>query len=223
MSAKNKIALSLILTFALVAMAVSATCLIGCKGAGASRPKSEIPKETVKQASSAEPTKVKLETSLGNITIELDEKAAPITVKNFLMYVEDGYYDGTIFHRVMPDFLIQAGGFTVDMIHKRTKPPIVSEDGNGLKNDRGTVAMARTGEPNSANSQFFINVKNNGNLNKVFKDGSGYAVFGKVIDGMDVVDKIAAVKIAKQQPYMPATPVMINKAAVVKDARPEKK
>ncbi len=137
---------------------------------------------------------VELKTNMGSIKVELFADKSPITVKNFLGYVDDKFYDGTIFHRVMDGFMIQGGGFTRDKEQKKTKSPIKNEAPNGVKNDRGTLAMARTGDPNSATSQFFINHKNNENLNRPNPDGHGYAVFGKVIDGMDVVDKIAKVE-----------------------------
>jgi peptidyl-prolyl cis-trans isomerase A (cyclophilin A) len=135
-----------------------------------------------------------METSQGTIKIELFEKEAPISVKNFLGYVNKGFYNGTIFHRVINGFMIQGGGFSTDFAQKPTGAPVKNEAANGLKNDRGTIAMARTGMPDSATSQFFINVKNNDMLNRPNPDGFGYTVFGKVIEGMDVVDKIKAVK-----------------------------
>ena len=137
---------------------------------------------------------VVMETSMGTIKIELFEDKAPITVKNFLAYVDDKHYDGTIYHRVIKDFMIQGGGYDADMKQKKTKPAITNESGNGLMNTRGTLAMARTGDPNSATSQFFINTVDNDFLNKAkSRDGVGYCVFGKVVEGMDVVDKIRAV------------------------------
>lgn len=138
-------------------------------------------------------TVVILETSKGEIEIELDTDKAPITVENFLEYVDAGFFDDTIFHRVIPDFMIQGGGFTADMSQKKTRAPIKNEADNGLKNDRGTLAMARTRDVNSATAQFFINLKDNDFLNHGSRD-FGYAVFGRVTDGMDVVDKIARVK-----------------------------
>jgi len=166
-----------------------------------------------------QPKRVKLETSMGDIVIELAEKSSPETVKNFLQYVQDGFYDGTIFHRVIPIFMVQGGGFTVDMSMKKTHPPIVNEASNGLKNDRGTIAMARTQNPNSATSQFFINHGGNDNLNFVDGHNPGYAVFGKVVEGMDVVDKIAAVKTTRKGRYsnVPVEPVVIKSAKVVSD------
>ena len=137
-------------------------------------------------------TKVRISTTKGDIVVELNEAKAPVTCKNFLQYVQDKFYDGTIFHRVMKGFMIQGGGMTADMRQKLTKPSIVNEAKNGLKNDRGTIAMARTSDPDSATSQFFINHANNDFLNAGVRD-AGYAVFGKVVEGMDIVDKIAAV------------------------------
>jgi cyclophilin family peptidyl-prolyl cis-trans isomerase len=137
-------------------------------------------------------TKVRISTSKGDIVVELNAEKAPITCKNFLQYVQDKYYDGTIFHRVINSFMIQGGGMTADMKLKDTREPIVNESKNGLRNDRGTIAMARKPDPDSANSQFYINLVNNDPLN-YGGPGTGYAVFGKVISGMDVVDKIAVV------------------------------
>ncbi|PKL50558.1 MAG: peptidylprolyl isomerase A [Planctomycetes bacterium HGW-Planctomycetes-1] len=136
--------------------------------------------------------KIKIETSKGDIVVELDHAKAPVTCKNFLDYVADKYYDGTIFHRVIKGFMIQGGGMTADMRQKQTKPSIVNEAKNGLKNVRGTIAMARTNDPDSATSQFFINHANNDFLNAGVRD-AGYTVFGKVVEGMDVVDAIAIV------------------------------
>lgn len=135
-----------------------------------------------------------LKTSAGDITIELDAENAPITVENFLAYTKEDFYSGTIFHRVIDNFMIQCGGMTEDMGSKQTHSPIKNEADNGLKNDRGTLAMARTNDPDSATSQFFINHKNNDFLNYTGPSNPGYAVFGKVVDGMDIVDKIASVK-----------------------------
>ncbi|MGH7774059.1 MAG: peptidylprolyl isomerase [Candidatus Binatia bacterium] len=159
---------------------------------------------------------VVLATTLGDIEIELDPEKAPITVKNFIDYVKAGYYEGTIFHRVIPGFMIQGGGLTPDMRDKREgqRAPIKNESGNGLKNEVGTVAMARTPVPDSATSQFFINVKDNAFLNRdQAQDGVGYAVFGKVTKGMDVVRKIEQVKTGSKG--MPLEPVVIKSAKVV--------
>ena len=169
-----------------------------------------------KKAENAAP-RVRLETNMGNIVIELNEKAAPVTVKNFLSYARTGFYNGTIFHRVIPNFMIQGGGFTADMQQKQTGQPIINEASNGLKNDRGTTAMARTNNPNSATSQFFINHKSNDFLNYTGPGNPGYAVFGKVVEGMDVVDKIAGVKTGAKYPHkdVPVEPVIIKSASVI--------
>ena len=155
-----------------------------------------------------------METSLGSITIELDQAKAPITVKNFLSYVDEKFYDGTIFHRVIGNFMIQGGGFTADMQQKRVKAPIKNEAGNGLKNMTGTLAMARTNVVDSATAQFFINVVDNDFLDhqNTTPQGFGYAVFGKVIEGMDVVDKIKAVKTGSKMGFsdVPAEAVVIQ-------------
>ncbi|MBF5005717.1 peptidylprolyl isomerase [Diaphorobacter caeni] len=162
--------------------------------------------------------KVKLTTSMGEIVVQLEPAKAPKTVDNFLMYVKDKHYDGTIFHRVMDGFMIQGGGFTADMQQKATKPPVPLEASNGLKNDKYTIAMARTGNPNSATSQFFINVKNNDSLNAPNPDGYGYTVFGKVVSGTEVVDKIKAVATGNKGGHqnVPTTPVVIESATLVK-------
>jgi len=162
---------------------------------------------------------VQLETSMGIIKIELYPEKAPVTVKNFLTYVREGHYDGLIFHRVIGDFMIQGGGFTKDMRERKGKhPPIKNEADNGLKNDRGAVAMARTGVVDSATAQFFINTVNNDFLNHRGKtpQGYGYAVFGKVIEGMEVVDKIRAVPTGATGSFqdVPKSPVTILKATV---------
>lgn len=173
------------------------------------------------QTSTPNTQRVRLATSLGDIVIELDAVKAPKTVENFVAYVKAGHYDDTIFHRVIDNFMIQGGGFTANAQQKLTKAPIPLESRNGLKNDRGTVAMARTGVPDSATSQFFINVKNNDFLNA--QEGpvpNGYAVFGKVVAGMDVVDKIRAVPTngdrGAPMPNMPLMPVFIKTATLEK-------
>jgi len=157
---------------------------------------------------------VLMETSLGSITIELDQAKAPITVKNFLSYVDEKFYDGTIFHRVIGNFMIQGGGFTAEMQQKRAKAPIKNEAGNGLKNMTGTLAMARTNVVDSATAQFFINVVDNDFLDhqNTTSQGFGYAVFGKVIQGMDVVEKIKAVKTGSKMGFsdVPAEAVVIK-------------
>ena len=162
---------------------------------------------------------VKLTTNFGDITLELNAEKAPITVANFLQYVESGFYDGVIFHRVINDFMIQGGGFDVNMKQKPTKDEIKNEADNGLANDNYTVAMARTSIPDSASSQFFINIADNDFLNHTAPSSSGwgYCVFGKVVAGMDVVDKIKAVKTTTKAGHrdVPVEPVIIEKASVI--------
>jgi peptidyl-prolyl cis-trans isomerase A (cyclophilin A) len=162
--------------------------------------------------------RVKLATSAGDILVELDQAKAPKTVENFLQYVGDKHYDGTVFHRVIDGFMIQGGGFTADMQQKPTRAPIALEASNGLKNDRYTIAMARTGNPNSATSQFFINVKNNDSLNAPNPDGYGYTVFGRVVSGTDVVDKIRAVQTGNKggMQNVPLEPIIIKSATLAK-------
>jgi peptidyl-prolyl cis-trans isomerase A (cyclophilin A) len=169
------------------------------------------------QAGEGKSPVVLMSTSLGDIKIELNEAKAPITVKNFLAYVNSKFYDGTIFHRVIPNFMIQGGGFDKDMHQKPTNAAIKNEADNGLKNDTGTIAMARTGDPNSATAQFFINVVDNAGLNRPKPDGYGYAVFGKVIEGMEVVKKIENVKTTTKMPYqnVPVDPVIIKSVRVI--------
>jgi peptidyl-prolyl cis-trans isomerase A (cyclophilin A) len=163
----------------------------------------------------AQAQKVKLATSEGDIVLQLDAAKAPKTVENFVQYVKAGHYNGTVFHRVINNFMIQGGGMTADMKEKPTRPPIPLEARNGLNNERGTVAMARTSDPNSATAQFFINVKDNDFLNAArAQDGNGYTVFGKVISGMEVVDKIRAVPTAPGD--VPIKPVTIKKATLEK-------
>ena len=162
--------------------------------------------------------KVTMETSMGKIELELDDAKAPKTVANFIAYAKAGHYDGTIYHRVIPNFMIQGGGFTKDMVQKDTQAPIKNEAANGLKNARGTLAMARTMVVDSATSQFFINLVDNDFLNYRGPDPRmfGYAVFGKVTAGMDVVDKIAKVKTGFAGPHqdVPVEPVVITKVTV---------
>ena len=160
---------------------------------------------------------VELQTSMGKIVIELNEQVAPVTVKNFLEYVQAGFYDGTIFHRVIPGFMIQGGGFTSKMIRKKTLDPIINEAKNAQSNKRGTIAMARSNNPNSATSQFFINHKDNDFLNYMDDNQPGYAAFGKVIEGMDVVDAIASVKTTTRDGMenVPVEPVIIVSAKIV--------
>jgi peptidyl-prolyl cis-trans isomerase A (cyclophilin A) len=185
--------------------------------------------ETAKEANiernimKSETNLVKFQTSMGDIILELNAQAAPVTVKNFLQYVADGFYDGTIFHRVIPGFMIQGGGLTAEMEEKQTRETIINEASNGLGNERGSIAMARKNDPDSATCQFFINHKNNTFLNYVENGNPGYTVFGKVIEGMDTVDAIASVKTTtrrnKTQGYnmenVPDKPILIQSATVV--------
>ncbi len=161
---------------------------------------------------------ITLHTNFGDITLELDFEKAPKTAANFKQYAEDGFYNGTIFHRVIDGFMIQGGGFTADMNQKDTREPIENEPDNGLSNDNGTIAMARTVDPHSASAQFFINVKDNGFLNHSSKDmqGWGYCVFGKVTEGMDVVNQIKGVKTGNKAGHqdVPVEDVVIEKVTV---------
>ncbi|MEK6702275.1 MAG: peptidylprolyl isomerase [Planctomycetota bacterium] len=164
---------------------------------------------------------VELKTSLGPIVLKLDAEKAPVSTKNFLDYVAAGHYDGTIFHRVIESFMVQGGGFTVDMKQKAVNKPIVNEYKNGLKNTRGTVAMARLGgNPDSATCQFFINVVDNGFLDREQSDGAAYAVFGRVVTGMDVVDKIRKTPTGTKSGMsdVPVKPVVIESARTLTDA-----
>ena len=168
-------------------------------------------------ATSAYAQRVTVTTSLGDIVVELNAAKAPKTVDNFLQYVKAGQYDGTVFHRVIENFMIQGGGFSPDLKEKPTRAPIPLEARNGLSNSRGTLAMARTSDPNSATAQFFINVQDNTFLDAAKSpDGNGYAVFGKVVSGMDVVDRIRVVQTGNRGPYqnVPLQPVTIIKATV---------
>lgn len=187
-----------------VALAAGAILVLGAVGCGGG-PKG--------------PAKVLLKTTLGEITLELDAEKAPVTVRNFLGYVESGFYDGTIFHRVIPGFMIQGGGLTADMVEKPTKPAIANEAGNGLKNLRYAIAMARTGEVHSATSQFFINHDDNAYLDhrdETIK-GFGYCVFGRATAGLEVVDAIAAVPTGTRGMHenVPLQPVTILSASVI--------
>jgi peptidyl-prolyl cis-trans isomerase A (cyclophilin A) len=166
----------------------------------------------------ADAPRVKFATTLGDFVVELAPEKAPKTVENFLQYVNDKHYDGTVFHRVIDNFMVQGGGFTADMQQKPTRPPVPLEAGNGLKNVVGTIAMARTADPNSATSQFFINVRDNVSLDAPNPDGHGYTVFGKVVSGMDVVSKLKAAPTGSKPPYqnVPLTPIVINSATVLK-------
>jgi peptidyl-prolyl cis-trans isomerase B (cyclophilin B) len=160
---------------------------------------------------------ITLKTNFGDIVIELNPEAAPKTCANFEQYVRDGHYDGTLFHRVIDGFMIQGGGMTTAFIPKPTRAPVENEAKNGLKNARGTIAMARTGDPHSATAQFFINVSNNAFLDYPGQDGWGYCVFGKVSQGMDVIDKIKGVRTGSRHGHqdVPVEDVLIEKAEIV--------
>lgn len=164
-------------------------------------------------------TRVQMKTTFGTITLELDGEKAPKTVENFLNYVKDGFFDGTIFHRVIDNFMIQGGGFDTEMRQKPTLDPIENEADNGLTNDRGTIAMARTMDPNSATAQFFINVKDNDFLNHTGKNmqGWGYAVFGRVVEGDNVLDKIRKVETGSMAGHqdVPREPIVIESVTVI--------
>jgi peptidyl-prolyl cis-trans isomerase A (cyclophilin A) len=178
-------------------------------------------KEATTTVEKAANPKVLIKTTLGDITVELNAEKAPKSVENFLQYAKDGFYNGTIFHRVIGNFMIQGGGFTPDLHQKPTRPSIQNEAKNGLKNERGTIAMARTPDPHSATAQFFINVVDNHNLNYVSDERPetwGYAVFGKVTSGMDVVDKIRATPTGPKGPFrsdVPTADVVIDKVEVL--------
>ncbi|WP_420474333.1 peptidylprolyl isomerase [Noviherbaspirillum sp. ST9] len=173
---------------------------------------------SLEAAIAADAPQVSLKTSMGEIVLELYPEKAPKSVENFLQYVKSGHYNGTVFHRVISNFMIQGGGFDKDMNQKPTKAPIENEAKNGLKNEAYSVAMARTSAPHSASAQFFINVKNNSFLDYPGQDGWGYAVFGKVVKGTDVVDKIKAVETTNSGMHrdVPAKPVVIESASIVK-------
>lgn len=157
---------------------------------------------------------IRFETSLGAFTIEFFEKDAPVSVANFLKYIDDGFFDGTVFHRVVPGFVIQGGGFTEDMTQKKTLAPIKNEADNGLKNERGSLSMARTNDVNSATSQFFVNLKDNEFLDHT-RGNFGYAVFARVTEGLDVIDKIAAVETGRKKGFddVPVEPVIMTKVS----------
>ncbi len=194
----------------LLVMCLALVLGIGC---------ASLPCASTSAAKGGKNVKVKLQTSKGDIVLELDGEKAPVTVENFVQYVKDGFYDGVIFHRVIDGFMIQGGGFTPDMNQKTTRASIKNEADNGLKNDVYTIAMARTPDPHSASAQFFINVKDNDFLNfrSPTAQGWGYAVFGKVVEGSDVVDAIAKVKTGNFGPFgdVPLEPVLITRAEVL--------
>jgi cyclophilin family peptidyl-prolyl cis-trans isomerase len=190
----------------LLFLSLAASLMTGCSSSG---------------SSSGPNPKVVMETSMGNVTMELFQDKAPISVKNFLTYVDNHHYDGTIFHRIIPTFMIQGGGMGADMTEKATLPPIKNESSNGVKNERGTLAMARTNIPDSATSQFFINVVDNAFLNRASApDSVGYAVFGRVIDGMDVVDKIRDAPTGQQDiPLQPVVIISVRRVATAPGAK----
>ena len=177
---------------------------------------SALPAAHAAETPAAQP-KVEFVTTMGKFVVQLDPARAPKTVANFLEYVKSGFYKGTIFHRVIPGFMVQGGGFTANMQQKPTRPPIPLESQNGLRNLRGTIAMARTANPNSATAQFFVNVVDNASLDYPKPDGYGYAVFGKVISGMDVIDKIVAVPTQNEGMFqnVPVKPIVIEDAKVL--------
>lgn len=210
----SRLALKLLLVAVLVpAVLVSTSCKQ--KDNSAQNTAQSTPAGDTSETQGGNPVVI-ISTSKGDIKVELFKNEAPITVENFLSYANDGFYDGTIFHRVIPNFMIQGGGFTPDFVQKETKAPIKNEATNGLKNDRGTLAMARTQVVDSATSQFFINLVGNDFLNNGARD-YGYAVFGKVIDGMDVVDAIAGVPTANKGMHgnVPTEDVVIESVKVV--------
>lgn len=195
--------------------ALVSACLLS---ASVIAPAQETAPAAVPPPAAAKPVKVQIDTSKGAIELELDPAKAPISVANFVAYAKKGHYDGTIFHRVIPGFMIQGGGFTADMTQKPVAAPIKNEGGNGLDNKRGTVAMARTPAPDSATSQFFINVADNPMLDRAnSQDGVGYAVFGKVTKGMDVADAIVGVPSGKKGPHanVPNDPIVIKSIKIV--------
>lgn len=193
--------------------------LVGCENKNASE---STQTETATQETTAVNNPlVEIDTSAGTMVVQLDAEKAPVTVDNFLTYVKDGFYADTIFHRVIPGFMIQGGGFTTDFTQKTTRAPIKNEANNGLQNKRGTIAMARTMDPNSASAQFFINLADNDFLNYRSDAEQGYAVFGKVVEGMDVVDAIAKAKTSTRAGHadVPTENVVIKSMKVIDDAQ----
>lgn len=198
--------------------AKAAAKTVAAKPAAKVPSKAEAKAEATAATNAPAPSKVLLKTNLGDITLELYPDKAPKSVENFLTYVKLGFYDGTIFHRVIAGFMIQGGGFTPDLRQKKTRAPVVNESKNGLSNLRGTLAMARTADPNSATAQFFINTVDNPRLDYAGDANPGYCVFGKVVAGLDVVDKIRAVPTGAQGPFpsdVPTTAVVIEKATIL--------
>ena len=202
-------------------MSLLALALVLAQAAPLAPPAAEAPPKPVPAGPVVALDVAQGRTALGTITIALNPEKAPISVRNFLAYLRAGHYDGTIFHRVIPGFMVQGGGFTIELEEKATRPPIRNEAKNGLRNSRGTVAMARTGDPDSATSQFYVNVRDNHRLDFGI-GGAGYAVFGEVIEGMDVVDRIATVPTTSRGPHqnIPQVAVVIKKAREVKAAAP---
>ena len=225
----KRLLLALVLMLPALALAQATTDKPAAPPKAAAKPPvaKPVPKAPAKPAAKAEtatatdaqgPSKVLIKTSLGDITVELYADKAPKSVENFLAYARSGFYDGTIFHRVIADFMIQGGGFTADLRQKKTRAPVVNESKNGLSNLRGTLAMARTADPNSATAQFFINTVDNQRLDYAGDANPGYCVFGKVTAGLDVVDKIRAVPTGAQGPFrsdVPTTAVVIEKVTVL--------
>ena len=197
---------------------VPITPVPGTTDAPAAPPEAPVPPAPPALPAAPAGPRVALKTSFGEIVLELNAEKAPKSTANFLAYVKEGFYRGTIFHRVIPGFMVQGGGFTTTMTQKPTKKPIENEAKNGLKNEPYSVAMARTSDPHSASSQFFINVANNEFLNAPGRDGWGYAVFGKVVKGFEVVDKIKAVATGNAGPFqnVPLEPVQIESATLLK-------
>lgn len=206
---------------------IASALLLGTlvSGCGASEPGTQVVSTAPAPGEPPNP-RVELDTSQGRLVVELFPKRAPRSVENFLAYVNSGFYDGTIFHRVIPGFMIQGGGMTPELVEKPKNAPIPNEADNGLRNLRGTLAMARTGDPHSATSQFFVNVADNRFLDHRGKspEGWGYAVFGQVVEGMAVADAIVAVPRGRVGPFddVPATPVVIRHARVLPAAAPSK-
>lgn len=194
-----------------IVMLAMLTCLLAGSNAEETTATNQI--EKVKQKKERNTVMILMKTSKGDIKLELDKEKAPKTVENFMKYVNDGHYSGTIFHRVIDGFMIQGGGFDAKMHQKPAPRTVQNEAKNGLKNDVGTIAMARTSDPHSGGAQFFINVKNNAFLDFPGQDGWGYCVFGKVVEGMDVVNAIKGVPTGRQD--VPVEPVVINEVLVV--------
>jgi len=223
----KRVLLTLLLLLPVIAFAQSGTTApakpAATKPAAKAAPAKAKPADkTAPAAETTAATKVLIKTSMGDMTVELYPEKAPKSVENFLAYVNSGFYDGTIFHRVIDNFMIQGGGFTRELRQKPTRAAIANEAKNGLSNLRGTLAMARTGDPNSATAQFFINVVDNPRLDYTSDQSGmtwGYCVFGKVTSGLDIVDKIRAVPTGAQGPFksdVPTTPIVIEKISVIK-------